>query len=173
MEEIWKDIQGFEGIYQISNMGRIRSLDRYNARGHWIKGRMIKPAINKGRGGYLELTLHNGQINITREVHRLVALHFVPGYREGLVVNHINEIKTDNRAENLEFCTRRYNMLYSDVPAYVRKPILQCDDEWNVIARFHSITSASEKFGVTMNAISNCLRGITPHAAGFKWKYAE
>ena len=238
--EIWKDIKGFEGRYQVSNMGRVRSLDRWtiNERPHFIKGMMRKPSPNKN--GYLRISLSDGLRNYKHyEVHRLVALHFVPGYKDGLVVNHINEIKTDNRAENLEWCTYQYNLNYSDVVAWKRKPVYQYDldgnlikkfkcgnqaeqelgftivhaiyeskrgythgflfsqephtkeywnkvikenkgparrvaqydDNGNEIARFYSVTEAAKAMNVTVTCISNCCRGKTIHAAGYKWKF--
>ena len=241
MEEIWKDIKGFEGRYQVSNMGRVRSLDRWrlNERPHFIKGMMLNPSLNK-RSGYLRVSLSDGHRNYKHiEMQRLVALHFVPGYKKGLVVNHINEIKTDNRAENLEWCTYQYNLNYSDVVAWKRKPVYQYDldgnfvkkfkcgnqaeqelgftivhaiygskrgythgflfsqephtkeywnkvtkenkcsirrvaqydDNGNEIARFNSVTKAAKAMDVTVTCISNCCRGKTIHAAGYKWRF--
>ena len=241
MEEIWKDIEGFEGRYQVSNMGRVRGLDRWSLdeRPHFVKGRMLKLSPNNGKG-YLRVSLSDGHRNYKHyEVHRLVALHFVPGYKKGLVVNHINEIKTDNRAENLEWCTYQYNLNYSDVVAWKRKPVYQynldgnfikkfkCgkqaeqelgftivhaiyeskrgyahgflfslephtkeywnkvikenkgsrrsvaqyDDDGNEIARFNTVTDAAKAMNVTVTCISQCCRGKTIHAAGYKWMF--
>lgn len=245
MEEIWKDVIGFEGRYQVSNMGRVRSLDRLvnNLHPYIKKGQMLKPSMNKGRG-YLRVSFSDGQRNYKHyEVHRLVALHFVPGYKEGLVVNHINEIKTDNRAENLEFCTYKYNLNYSDVVAWKRKPVYQydydgnfiakhkccsaiekmmgtytgamthimyesktgiwkgyrwsfewhdktywdeikkkykssrsrvyqCNENWDIIATFETMTSAAKAMNVSIAAISRCCLGKSMHCAGYRWKFA-
>jgi len=173
MEEIWKDVKGFEGLYQVSNMGRVRSLDRWtlNERPRFIKGRMLNPNMNKYKG-YLRISLSDGHRNRKHyEVHRLVALHFVPGYKEGLVVNHKNEVKTDNRAENLEWCTYQYNLNYSDIIAWKRKPVYQYDDNGNEIARFSSVTEAAKAMNVTVACIGNCCRGKTIHAAGYRWRF--
>jgi hypothetical protein len=240
-EEIWKDIKGFEGRYQVSNMGRVRGLDRWtlDERPHFVKGMILKSSLNKGRG-YLRVSLSDGNRNYKHiEVHRLVALHFVPGYKEGLVVNHINEIKTDNRAENLEWCTFQYNLNYSDVSAWKRKPVYQYDldgnfikkfkcghqaeqelgftivhaiysskrgyahgflfslephtkEYWNKVtkenkgrirrvvqyddndnetARFDTVTEAAKAMNVTITCISNCCKGKSIHAAGYKWRF--
>lgn len=239
--EEWKDIKGFEGLYQISNMGRVRSLDRwtFNERPRFLKGMMLKLSPNKGKG-YLRVSLSDGHRNYKHyEVHRLVALHFVPGYKKGLVVNHINEIKTDNRAVNLEWCTYQYNLNYSDVIAWKRKPVYQYDldgnfikkfkcghqaeqelgftivhaiyeskrgythgflfslephtkeywnkvtkenkcwtrrvaqydDNGNEIARFSTVTEAAKAMNVSVACISNCCRGKTIHATGYKWRF--
>lgn len=169
MEEIWKDVQGFEGLYQVSNMGRVRSLDRWtlNERSRFIKGRMLNPYMNKYKG-YLRISLSDGHRNRKHyEVHRLVALHFVPGYKEGLVVNHINEIKTDNRAENLEWCTYQYNLNYSDIIAWKRKPVYQYDLDGNFIKKFKCRYQAEQELGFTIfHAIYLSKRG---YAHGFQF----
>ena len=246
-EEIWKDVKGFEGRYQVSNMGRVRSLDRTTidkaGQVHHTRGMILKDSLNKGRG-YYRVSLSDGHRNYTHyEVHRLVALHFVPGYKEGLVVNHKNEIKTDNRSENLEWCTQGYNLKYSDVvgwkrkPVYQydtdgnfiakhkccadvermfrvyqgamahvmyesktmlwkgyrwsyepktqeewqtiiityptsRKPVFQCDDEWNIVRRFETMKDAADAFGVSISSISACIRGKSIHVRGYRWKLA-
>lgn len=163
-EEIWKDIKGFEGRYQVSNMGRVRSLDRWtlNDRPYFLKGMMLKLSLNKGKG-YLRVSLSDGHRNYKHyEVHRLVALHFVPGYKEGLVVNHKNEIKTDNRAENLEWCTYQYNLNYSDVSAWKRKPVYQYDLDGNFIKKFKCGLQAEQELGFTIvHAIYESKRGYT------------
>ena len=95
MEEVWKDVQGFEGLYHVSNMGRVRSLDRdivttYKGTVHTrhYKGRIIKPKYTIA--GYQGVTLANSGQHKRIQLHRLVALHFVDGYKDGLVVNHKN-----------------------------------------------------------------------------------
>ena len=164
MEEIWKDIKGFEGRYQVSNMGRVRSLDRWTNHEppYFLKGRMLNPSMNKGKG-YLRVSLSDGSRNYTHyEVHRLVALHFVPGYKKGLVVNHKNEVKTDNRAENLEWCTYQYNLNYSDVVAWKRKPVYQYDLDGNFIKKFKCGRQAEQELGFTIvHAIYESKRGYT------------
>lgn len=101
--EKWKDIPHYEGLYQVSNLGRIWSIR---------KQRVIKPFM-KNSGYYsICLTDSNGKHKEER-VHRLVALAFIPNPNKYPVINHKNEIKTDNRVENLEWCTPQYNTLYS------------------------------------------------------------
>ena len=100
-KEIWKDIPNYEGLYQVSNLGRVRSL--YN------KGRVLKP--RKHRNGYQEVNLSKRKIIKTKLIHRLVMLVFIG--ESDLQVNHINGIKTDNRLENLEYCTSRDNIRHA------------------------------------------------------------
>ena len=153
--EVWKDIKGFEGRYQVSNMGRVRSLDRWSLGEHpyLMKGMMLKPSLNKGKG-YVRVSLSDGHRNYKHyEVHRLVALHFVPGYKKGLVVNHINEIKTDNRAENLEWCTYQYNLNYSDVTAWKRKPVYQYTMDGDFIAKHKCCADVEKIMGTYQGAM--------------------
>ena len=157
MEEIWKDVKGFEGRYQVSNMGRVRSLDRTTidkvGRVHHTRGMILKDSLNNWRG-YYRVSLSDGHRNYTHyEVHRLVALHFVPGYEEGLVVNHKNEIKTDNRAENLEWCTQGYNLKYSDVIGWKRKPVYQYDLDGNFIQKHKCCAVAEKMMGARKGAM--------------------
>ena len=242
--EEWKDVKGFEGRYQVSNMGRVRSLDRLiigkNGNSYIRKGQMLKPSPNNNKKGYLKVSLSDGNRNYTHiEMQRLVALHFCEGYKPGLVVNHKDECVTNNRADNLEWCTYQYNLTYSDHVAWKRKPVYQydldgnfikkfecgiqaerelgftivhaiyeskrgythgflfslephtkeywdkvtkenkgstrrvaqCDDNDNEIARFNTVTEAAKAMNVTLTCISNCCRGKTIHAAGYKWKF--
>ena len=168
MEEVWKDIKGFEGRYQVSNMGRVRGLDRWtnNERPRFVKGKILKPTINKkehSKFGYYHVSLSDGNRNYTHyEVHRLVALHFVPGYKEGLVVNHINEYSLDNRAENLEWCTPGYNLAYSDVVAWKRKPLYQYDLDGNFIKKHECGRQAEKELGFSItHAVYTSKRGYT------------
>lgn len=114
MEEIWKDIIGFEGVYQISNSGRLKSLDRiltfmrlgkidYIKR----KSRILNPGLNTG--GYYHVKLTFGNKKEVHRVHRLVALHFLDNPDSLNIVNHIDSDKTNNRVNNLEWCTEEHN----------------------------------------------------------------
>ncbi|KAA6303154.1 MAG: hypothetical protein EZS26_000757 [Candidatus Ordinivivax streblomastigis] len=109
--ENWKDIPGYEGLYQVSNLGKIRSLDRLvNNQQNGIAQRLIKGRVLKsysGGAGYLYVTISINQIKKKYLVHRLVMLSFIGD--KNLTVNHINEVKTDNRLINLEYCTQKDN----------------------------------------------------------------
>lgn len=115
MEEIWVDIKGYENIYQISSYGNIKSLNRKVRCGYGKYrteyGKIIKPQLNKTTG-YYSVVLRNDNITRTFNVHRLVALHFVLNPFNLPQVNHKDENKLNNRADNLEWCAHRYNQNY-------------------------------------------------------------
>ena len=114
--EIWKDIKGYEGLYQISNFGKVKSLAREKfGNGKSIiktKEIILKAGINSG--GYYTVVLHKNSKGTSTKVHRLVAEHFIKNPKNNLFVNHINAIKTDNSIENLEWCTHLENMQHAN-----------------------------------------------------------
>lgn len=115
-KEIWKPIKGYEGYYEISNMGRVKSLERmvpYSVSGFFRKQyKFYLKAVGDGYG-YLFVCLHKKGIKKYKKIHQLVASAFVRGERDGLQVNHKNGIITDNSPENLEWVTPRENTLHA------------------------------------------------------------
>lgn len=116
--EVWKDIKGYEGLYQISNLGNIKSVDRAVKRVSWGKehivvfhGKILKPYISDR--GYLRLMLSKNGIEKAHKIHKLVAIAFVDnpnGYKE---VNHIDGNKLNNHVDNLEWCSRSQNIRHA------------------------------------------------------------
>lgn len=174
MTEIWKPVVGYEKYYEVSNLGRIRSLDRVmtstTGKKFIKKGRIRKQVLNTATGYYM-LVLHGDDGKETNTVHRFVAEAFLPNPNNLPLVNHKNEIKTDNRAENLEWCTRKYNMLYSDVPDKSKKPVVQFDPKTGKETVWDSARDAYRETGIEYKNISACCRGLRPRAGGFEWRF--
>ena len=111
--EIWKDIEGYEGLYQISNLGRVKSLPKYTySRGYaqLRKEKLLRPRKTGKYRNYLSVTFNDGK---QHKVHRLVAQAFIPNPNNLSYVNHKDENTLNNCADNLEWCTNQYNVQYS------------------------------------------------------------
>lgn len=182
--EIWKDIEGWEGQYQVSNLGRVRSLDRYIEQAtRWgtITQKFYKGKIKVLRplhGGYLGAQMKHERQAKMMLVHRLVADAFIPNPDNLPQVNHRNEDKTDNRVENLEWCDPLYNIRYGTGMARKRKQyteVIQMDANGKELARFPSILAAAEAVGTLPSTISKCIRGVhgSVTAGGYRWRSAE
>ena len=158
--ELWKDIKGYEGLYQVSNLGRVYSL---------TSKKVIKPHYNNS--GYLKIDLYKDGNGKRFLVHRLVAETYLPNPNNYPQVNHKDENKTNNCVSNLEFCDRKYNIRYGtghDRAAEKVKKAVFCI-ELNKV--FKSITEASEVMGICLQCISSCCRGKNKTAGGYRWRY--
>lgn len=116
--EIWKNIEGYEGYYQISNLGNIKSLSRFRKNGKKEKEGYIKKEIilktHISKTGYYVVDLKRNGIRKTFKIHRLIALHFIDNPFNKNYINHKNGIKTDNSIENLEWCTIKENNKHAE-----------------------------------------------------------
>lgn len=166
-EETWKDIDGFQGLYQISNMGRVRSIPRKfsrNANGYYV----LKGSFDTG--GYPQVCLRKNGRNYTKKIHSLVARAFIPnlnGYRE---INHIDEDKTNNHVENLEWCTREYNINYGSRTEKTSHKVAQYTLDGKLVNTFPSIREASRYMGKKYPA--NIAFAVTNNrqAFGYLWR---
>ena len=108
--EEWKDIPGYEGLYQVSNTGKIKGLPRVTVQNQILQERILIPGVINN--GYLQITLHKNGEHKNFLVHRLVANAFIPNPKNLPEVNHKDEDKTNCNSDNLEWCTRKYNLNY-------------------------------------------------------------
>lgn len=180
MKEEWRAVPGYEGLYEVSNMGRVRSLDREVRRpqgSYMQKGCVLKPGI--ASNGYYTVSLRKGKGGETKTVHRLVATVFIPNPNNLPCVNHKDEDRLNNSVCNLEWCTQKYNTKYGTAQSRlsVKKSfaVEQYDLQDNYIRTFPTVREAAEAVGVTSGVIVNCIRGewrgrryLT--GGGYKWK---
>lgn len=166
MKEIWKDIKGYEGLYQVSNTGKVRSTN-------YMKTGVTKELrLRKDKDGYLQVNFSYKGSRKTAKVHRLVAEAFLINTEEFKQVNHKDENKENNKANNLEWCNAKYNLAYNNLrnrtASKRRRKVIQLDMNNNVINKFNSIKEAQEKTGA--KNISACCNGVYLTSGGFKWK---
>lgn len=169
--EIWKRIDGYDR-YEVSNLGRVRSLDTRDAWGRLRKGKVLKAF--RDTGGYMQVCLRNSNGQCNKNVHRLVAKAFLENPEELPEINHKDENTENNRAENLEWCTRLYNARYGTFQkrAHISlsKPLAQIKDG-KTIAVFSSTLEAGKKTGVNHGSISRCCNGGQKTSGGYAWKW--
>lgn len=199
-KEIWKDIIGYEGLYQVSNLGRVKSLGNGKSK----KEKILKQGTNSC--GYYQIKLYQNGKYKTYKIHRLVAQTFLDNPNNYYSVNHRDENKQNNCIENLEWCTQEYNVNYGTRNErqsktlkerkinvgkklskehieklklknignqYNSKPIVQIDNNDLIIGVYDSAIQASNELGIDNSSIVKCCKGKRNSVGGFKWKYLE
>lgn len=192
--EEWRDVVGWEGLYQVSNLGRVKSLPRYHKTlyGYYTKERILTPVL--GKRGYLIVGLFDRDKTRTRPIHRLIAEAFIPNTEGKSCIDHVNTIRTDNRIENLRWVTPKEN---SNNPITLKKSresckklwddgrfdgrnnthyrrVAQCDKFGNIIKIWDSIKEAEDALGIDGSSISAVCLGTNPQrhtAGGYKWMH--
>lgn len=182
--EIWKDIPGFEDMYQVSNLGRIKSkcrtvtVVRTGYRPCVFSYTIPEKIMNQSiRTDYYCITLCRDGVHSNHLVHRLVAKSFLDDYSEDLEVNHKNEDKLDNRLSNLEMCTRQYNKNYGTGTTRSKekrsKTILQFSIDGELIAEWSSMNEASRSSGISLKDLWRCCNNPKATAHKCIWKYKQ
>ena len=192
MKEIWKEINGYEGLYVVSNTGRVKNVPRIPPPGtpkwklkEYKKEKEKKPGANQF--GYLMTTLYKNHKGKRFQIHRLVAIAFIINPNNKPCVNHINGLKTDNGVKNLEWVTYSENELHSykalgkqnsrngvgrtNELNVASKPVIQKTIDGHFVRKFPSIAEANRFFGKETN-IPAALSGRQTQSCGFKWEYA-
>lgn len=172
-ENVWLDVKGYEGLYQVNGKGEVRSLN-YN---HTGKKKILKPFNCKG---YLRVDLYNNNNSKQQLVHTLVYEAFYGNIPYGMEIDHINTIRFDNRVENLRCVTSKENSsnpitkernAKSNKIAF-SKPVIQLDIEGNFIEYYSSANEASRYTGINQSNISQCCLCKRKTAGGSRWVYA-
>lgn len=169
--EIWRAVNGYEGLYEVSSLGNVRNVN---------SGRVLN--FCRHRSGYLSVMLYKGRKPKRFNVHRLVATAFLNNSSNYEFVNHIDEDKSNNNADNLEWCSREHNMKHGTASARISekrghsprrngRPVAQIGDDGEVLRTFKSIASASRETGTARTSIWECCNGIHVKANNTRWVY--
>lgn len=178
MREEWKKIKDFPD-YEVSNLGRIRSVDRYKPYAHGlrlVKGQILKPRPNVKRGGYMYIVLSKQSHHYGFKVHRLVAEAFIPNPEHKPQVNHIDCDVANNKSDNLEWVTPKENMQWMIACGRQVKPkekaLIATNIKTGEQLYFKSSIEAVHN-GFHRGSIWRCMTGEYSHHHGYKWEFAK
>lgn len=181
--ELWKDIKNYEGLYQVSNLGRVKSVKRdvVSKKGQIMRiEEKIKTLSNNGKG-YLVATLYKNGKSDRLYVHRLVCDAFIPNVNNHPCVNHKDENRQNNNVENLEWCTYSYNNTYNDIRKRIlqtynknaknKKKVFQFTLDGEFIKEYSGCRVAERTTG--LKSIHHCLSGRYKQSGGYLWSYSK
>lgn len=184
--EIWKDIKGYEGFYQVSNLGRVKSLERdvYYPNGtiiRHIEEKILVPSLDGG--GYPFVQLHKNRKMKTMKVHRLVAMAFIPNPENKPQINHKDEVKNNNAVENLEWCDASFNINYGTRTKrsvqnrrsykFGNHPQAKSVFCVELNKKFDCAKRAEEELGIWGTSIGSACKGKLKTAGKLHWRYAD
>lgn len=169
--EIWKDIEGYEGLYQISNLGSIKSLNYKRTK----QEKILKPRLTVAKYYQVDLC-KNGSVK-KMYIHRLVAKTFIENPNNFALINHKDENPMNNKVENLEWCNSKYNNNYGKCKEKNSKKhskkINQYDLQGNLIKTWNGLKEAEETLKISRGNICLCCQGVRKNAGGYIWRYAN
>lgn len=164
MKEIWKDVEEYEGLYQVSNLGRVKRVKT---------GRILKPL--KHPHGYLNVGLSKNGIVSNKTIHRLVAKAFIQNLENKPEVNHIDEEKTNNNVNNLEWSTRKENINHGTRTERMGKTrsisIIATNIKTGEVEEFYGTSECARQLGLNTPSITNVLKGRHNQTGGYTFKY--
>lgn len=168
--EIWKAVKGYEGYYEVSNIGNVRSVDRLvkHSKGglRIYKGKTLVPCLSVD--GYRLVHLSKLNVSEMKRVNRLVAEAFIPNPNNLPTVNHKDENKLNNSVENLEWMSIENNIKYSSC-----KSIKQLSIDGEFIRSWESASEVGKELNFNTSNILRCCKGLRKSAHGYKWRYVE
>lgn len=185
MKEIWKDIKGYEGLYQVSNLGNVKSLKRWirQYNDYIEKEKILKPCVNSV--GYYIVVLYKNKKKKNFYLHKLIAEAFIPNPNNYPQINHIDGNKRNNDINNLEWCTQSYNMIHAfkiglekpNKPMLgkkgalnpLSKKVLQYDKDGFLLREYESYSKAFLE--TKINHIGDCCNGKLKTAGGYIWRW--
>ena len=175
-KEQWKPAKGYEQLYEVSNFGRIRSLDKYNSLGYFRKGVILKQNVRSKKSKYLRVGLTKNGVRKHVNVHRIVAMTFLDNPMNLPQVNHKDENKCNNHVDNLEWCTASYNANYGTRNQRIidknKKPIIGESLDHDI--KIYLDSSRSGDFiGFCHSAITACAKNKSETHKGFVWRYLD
>lgn len=175
--EEWRDVPGYEGYYEVSNIGRIKSVDRIITKSNGASTRFFPHILSfSDRFGYFRVCLYKCGKKRFFFVHQLVAMAFIPNPNKFPVINHKNECPQDNRVDNLEWCTQRYNLsygnrntkAYSKIREKMGVPIDQYSLDGKYIKTYACVNDAGKE-GFSHGGIRQCITKLVRQYKGYIW----
>lgn len=181
-EEIWKDIEGYEGRYQVSNYGDVKSCERHeilcDGRERTRKMRMLKPYTDKH--GYKYVTLFKKGDAIKKKIHRLVGQAFIPNPEKLPCINHKDENPSNNHISNLEWCSVKYNNTYGSriqrmvekkINGKKSKPVIQVTLKGEVVNIYPSANEVKRQLGWDVGGVCHACNNDFPTYKGYVWRF--